>query len=1219
MNSKRDYAGLTRQKRRRPAHKNGFALVVTLSLMILLTIMAVGLLSLSSVALRTTSQSSASANARNNARLALMLALNELQITLGPDQGVSAPAASVHSNTPQRNLTGAWKGWHWMPSRTGSPAYSEKADRFARWLVSTTNPAQATTFNYAAGAAPTGANAVQLVGEGKDSQDNPTEVFAGKVRVTNTAQSGKLAWAVFDESAKAAIHLDHSTNSASDGLEIASRKAPDRFRPDALDVSLDSLEEPKNLISLDTAIIPAGSTRKDAFRSRFHDFTTSSLGLLTNTAHGGLKTDLTQLFEANSMPRDAFEEPFDTNPYPAGFGGGDGTPTWNFLHAYYQKYKNITSSREPTYDLTTTAAKRTDLRVKRLGSGGRETGVDPEPAYERMLPVVAKMQLVFSLVSHSPFPVDDRRKFLDDRGDPRGWDNYGVVNLVYDPVITLYNPYDVTLRLERTRIRVWDPPVQFRFRKHDNRLNTVSYFRNPSSFDGWAGLAQLQIGNDNDYTDARKSFTMVLADGNPSGLTDRLVLLPGEVKVFGARVEDGWTWGQETSGGYGQVSGVFFDWDASKNFANVDRRTNARYGKFGVESIPRWDARAGLQADHLAGSRTPESYYQFEQGRNQGFVTIRKTDDVSVEARPWVASSKASTNFRVDVLAGISAATNSGSDIETDRFSIGEANDTLRSYRFLFQNQDLSSELSANPSNPIISRKYNVGQIFQSDSDKTKGGKKPFAMLEMSARPTKDDLTDNKPWLYNNVVVEGGLQDSNTIGLSNQAYDLRLIEMTSFDSFPDGISIDPDTYRGYFGASDSIDDGGSSFVTMMHVPVAPAASLGEFIHGNLVNSALLPRVVHPFGNANAHPLISSDKVAEGQLVDHSYLLNDALWDSCFISSITSYGQGVVAQNRSLSDVLTGVLNRTRPALNSRMAPVSSVGNADALAKDIAQLDDITRARRMAAHIGVDGPFNVNSVSVDAWSAVLMALRDRTVRGLRFQNPTTLQDHSYGNDKVTPFVRAGKPVAGPNADEFLRWAAFRTLTDGQIIDLAKEIVEEIVNRGASDKAPSMTLGEFVNRRVQSGSGLHVLTGLLQTAINNSGVNDSDHKRDSKSLNPGGIAGSRKKGVMNDNAMSGNSAEGAPTMITQGDLMAALAPIATVRGDTFKIRAYGEATTPDGGTVTARAWCEAVVQRVPGFVDPTDEAETSFDNLTNVNKTFGRRFEMVSFRWLNQEEL
>ena len=53
----------------------------------------------------------------------------------------------------------------------------------------------------------------------------------------------------------------------------------------------------------------------------------------------------------------------------------------------------------------------------------------------------------------------------------------------------------------------------------------------------------------------------------------------------------------------------------------------------------------------------------------------------------------------------------------------------------------------------------------------------------------------------------------------------------------------------------------------------------------------------------------------------------------------------------------------------------------------------------------------------------------------------------------------------------------------------------------------------------------------------------------------------------------------------------------------------------GKVIARSWCEAVVQRMPDYLDPADSAETEHKNLTsNVNQTFGRRFQIITFQWL-----
>ena len=73
----------------------------------------------------------------------------------------------------------------------------------------------------------------------------------------------------------------------------------------------------------------------------------------------------------------------------------------------------------------------------------------------------------------------------------------------------------------------------------------------------------------------------------------------------------------------------------------------------------------------------------------------------------------------------------------------------------------------------------------------------------------------------------------------------------------------------------------------------------------------------------------------------------------------------------------------------------------------------------------------------------------------------------------------------------------------------------------------------------------------------------------------------------------------------------------RGDTFRVRAYGDATATDG-KVLARAWCEAVVQRVPDWLDSGDASEI-YPPLMPLNEFFGRRFRPVSFRWLTGPEI
>ena len=94
------------------------------------------------------------------------------------------------------------------------------------------------------------------------------------------------------------------------------------------------------------------------------------------------------------------------------------------------------------------------------------------------------------------------------------------------------------------------------------------------------------------------------------------------------------------------------------------------------------------------------------------------------------------------------------------------------------------------------------------------------------------------------------------------------------------------------------------------------------------------------------------------------------------------------------------------------------------------------------------------------------------------------------------------------------------------------------------------------------------------------------------------------------------------------------ITTVRSDTFRIRAYGDSRN-NAGKVICTAVCEAIVQRIPDYVDPADapwQTPSSsgvnhpfnqlgtVDNLTSeANERFGRRFVMKSFRWLTSGEV
>ena len=112
---------------------------------------------------------------------------------------------------------------------------------------------------------------------------------------------------------------------------------------------------------------------------------------------------------------------------------------------------------------------------------------------------------------------------------------------------------------------------------------------------------------------------------------------------------------------------------------------------------------------------------------------------------------------------------------------------------------------------------------------------------------------------------------------------------------------------------------------------------------------------------------------------------------------------------------------------------------------------------------------------------------------------------------------------------------------------------------------------------------------------------------------------------DNANRTHTGFGANGCLFQGDLLQALGPILATRSDTFLIRAYGESqTNPDGGRRSAVL--EVIVQRTPDFIDSRDRAHARLvtanpdaPTLRPVNRLLGRRFTVVSARWVGPESL
>jgi len=413
-----------------------------------------------------------------------------------------------------------------------------------------------------------------------------------------------------------------------------------------------------------------------------------------------------------------------------------------------------------------------------------------------------------------------------------------------------------------------------------------------------------------------------------------------------------------------------------------------------------------------------------------------------------------------------------------------------------------------------------------------------------------------------------------------EAYGINPGAEPTLDYFDNGKKI-------YFGGGYTPLSGGVESFILFDVPDDEVGlySLGQLQH--LKVSDHFDETGYAIGNSWASPFIARDAVYRhgagdeqgltGYLgnvdysnVDVSYLLNKALWDQYFFSTITNMG-------------LEGDTDFHIP-----VNPVIRIFDQEGT--DLTFEDPLTNAQ----YLYVKGAFNVNSTSVVAWEAVLSAL-----------NGIVLPDIGV-NALAYPFFRFLDPAYG--SDE--PWAGFRELTATEIHGLAVAIVEQVKRRG-----PFLSLADFVNRELvdeASDTNNLGLKGALQTAIDQTAINDT-------ALGEAVTEGNIMDFPVASHAVGG-TADGIAGYLSQADILTALSPIVTVRSDTFLIRCYGDATNSLTGKVEGRAWCEAVVQRIPEYVDAASDApDVQPDGLGEVNRVFGRRYEIVALRWLNPDDI
>ncbi len=1177
------------------SRQRGFTLIITISLLVLLTLVAIGLLSLSSVQLRTSAQGDAMSRARSHARMALMVAIGDLQKSMGPDGRICAPAEQMGVTGPRANWVGVYDSWDLSRGVTSRPAPT-----FVQWLAGSPNR---TTMRQRDSVRSTTSNEVTLVGAGSVGSANTVDfVNAPRVPISQPGGAGQAAWWIADESMKAHVASGSTRNPLmSKSEELIAANAGITANPAVLsklgEIPVDSPQRSSYVSHAQLAL------KNQESRQLFHDVTTQSLGLPVDVTRRRFKYDfslfsLLPRLQVENLPlyradgrinsfvntggrinNDNDFRGLASNPL-SNFGNPSTQPGINMeeLWIHSNLYRNIQwSGNMPTLTAMSGAESpsSSDFRRRALS----------DPWFNYGKPIFASVQFVFSFVSKPE--TNDPTKFR--------------MLMQEDALVKVWNPNNV---------RVVVPPGA----SYAVQLLSVPFkvqWSITSSSPNATALPQSGLGN-NTYALNRGSWpsssgkfghpTFQWLRGNigglaQSGTTNGYTLEPGECKIFGYDRNI-------TNGGSGDPNtNLSPGWGPGRQLL-----VNSDFGARNLNPNDMIEFIITPDVDSLGSSGTRTYCNKWIGWRAHGSKASGGNGGLAIGA----SSMPATVNFAAPDPAYFPTIRSS------QRLSVAQYA-TAKPFMIFGHYMNVEQPTpGTRDSFPSASRLLTNPAV----------GLRPFRGLTPAQLTLSQEFwrADPMPLAYDTPLIDINSRDQGRFGGSHSvSLGVTRCAPRQLDLAPP-LSLMSLTHALANGASDRYAQAAERVAAGLNVMQSDGLD-GNFkfeptdIALSYVSYAA-PLAERAIGNSYASPFLSQNQVvasgpynmanlANNPVFDHSYLANAALFDSWFCSSV--YDGSLIprtapyANTRRTVTVLTDFFSKSQTdpqakLLNNRIIPASSWDTARTRLLNGSALH-AEAISRMAAHVFLDGAFNVNSTRKQAWMAVLATARNTA--------KITANGNKSSVTGRTPVGASGLVVdsmAAPagTAAESQQWSGFRAMTDQEIETLAENIVTEVKARG-----PFLSLADFLNRR-PNGSGNTALMGTVQAAIEAAGMNRA-MKGGNRAVTTADFAGLPGANVA---AAGGGLARstGIPGTIMQADVLAPFANELSARGDTFRIRAYGAAL--DGNQrVTAEAWCEAVVQRTASYVDPVDAAEVPFATLTRpLNRVFGRRFQMISFQWL-----
>ena len=1238
------------------ARPSGFALIATLLLLILLLVLAVGIQSVSAISLRSAKQSDAMLEAKANAHMALMMAIGELQRLAGPDTRVTAPANLVDETYP--SLLGVWRSWEGTNHDTThgrpiAPDYAVKSQaessggRFVDWLVSSAASKATPSMGDATGLVLTTASAdtVPLLAEGSLAATDTRQVHVVPTELEN---GGRIAWWISGENQKARLAQPYEprVNDVTGLAEMGQSHTitdPSAFGLPALledrepfQVSNQNAKPGRRAASRKTMALLQAENPVIPDR-KFHDFTTYANGLLTNVATGGWKKDLSILTErwdavyssypggklplfrylpssaasaTSQVPKPvkpapsvlvtnltalAAATPAQSNLYPwSGYSTIIGTTAPNTYHAASASWQSLVSYATSYKNFSESAGGvKSSLVWDKVASPSSNLGVDKIYNYRHR-------QLIHPQIARFQFLVYARAVETNPVQNPKRYN----IHLMYVPLFTLWNPYNVTLEhtisgtLNAFQGSGKHPNfLGFGWRRSPPGLMAIvnkTAYPNPANVPN----TQFRLWTPGNFQTLDRSGNNVnpydtgLASNIAKGYTQRWV----EKRTFGCWLPEG-----TLSFKPGEAKIFSPEW------------SDPAYGLSGVLRL-----REGYNPSSIVGS---EFVAVSNQTINQNFWFLMKTDRATQPFLNRIPGYGFSLSF-----GDGSSHFGANSTMPT-----GPGDD--------FHNLTaLASESQGNaywPPKEVAEIGYSVGELAS-------GPWIPIASISFGPRitlGTGQGTAQNRPTkgvVQNNALAAMVLSDPGSGATKdhpvNNTFDF------AYHSLSFGSTITPNVTNSLSYIATGYQSGdGLSRLIMCEIPLRPMASLVELQGWNpRGNNPYPPFQMNLIGNSDASPLIpgkqivpsvlSPNSITTNLMHDDAYCANHLLFDDWFLSSIApeprSFGQSIA---RDISTVYRDFLKGEKALVNRAYKPItadSRLKDADATTRIAQIITSNDGWLKVASRLEVEGMFNVNSTSAEAWKALLghaKSLEQIAMHGANGVVSTDVADkHVVTRGPIASDIEAGSGAGfGGQFANASEYAGFRSLSDGQIKDLAEKIVEQVRLRG-----PFLSLSEFVNRQLSDDGDL-ALAGAVQTAINRLSEDPMEQLRDpANSLASNTMSPNDAKlsgvGYEFPKAAEGSSAHGVPGWIRQADILRPLAPVLTVRDDTFTIRTYGDARNREG-QVIAKAWCEAVVKRTREFIDPADAADSANPPLNRLNIKYGRRFEIISFRWLNANEV